>query len=213
MITFLSKEKLSYALSKLYSKIKNNFAAKSHTHTGYQITQDSTHRFVTDTEKTTWNGKASTSVATTSANGLMSSSDKTKLNGIATGANKYTLPTATDSTLGGVKIGSNITVSSGAISIDKENVTDALGYTPPTTNTTYGVVSTTANGLCPKRGGSTTKFLRDDGTWAVPPNTTYGVATQSTNGLLSAADKKLLDELVAWKKSVEAGSTGVMIEK
>lgn len=36
------------------------------------------------------------------------------------------------------------------------------------TNTTYGVVSTSANGLCPKRTGTTTKFLRDDGTWAVP---------------------------------------------
>lgn len=36
------------------------------------------------------------------------------------------------------------------------------------TNTTYGVVSTSANGLCPKRDGSTTKFLRGDGTWATP---------------------------------------------
>jgi len=42
------------------------------------ITQDTTHRFVTDTEKTTWNGKASTAVATQSANGLMSASDKKK---------------------------------------------------------------------------------------------------------------------------------------
>lgn len=49
------------------------------------------------------------------------------------------------------------------------------------------VVSTSANGLCPKRGGTTTKFLRDDGTWAVPPNTTYGTATTSSAGLMSAA--------------------------
>ena len=34
------------------------------------ITQDATHRFVTDTEKNTWNGKASTAVVSTSANGL-----------------------------------------------------------------------------------------------------------------------------------------------
>ena len=46
------------------------------------ITQDTTHRFVTDTEKTTWNGKASTAVATQSANGLMSAADKKKLDGI-----------------------------------------------------------------------------------------------------------------------------------
>ena len=42
----------------------------------------------------------------------------------------YTLPNATSSTLGGVKIGSNITVSSGTISLSKSNVTSALGYTP-----------------------------------------------------------------------------------
>lgn len=37
-------------------------------------------------EKYTWNSKAGTAVATTSANGLMASADKTKLNGIAAGA-------------------------------------------------------------------------------------------------------------------------------
>ena len=51
----------------------------------------------------------------------------------------YTLPTATDSVLGGVKTGSNITNSGGTISITKANVTAALGYTPPTTNTWRGV--------------------------------------------------------------------------
>ena len=38
----------------------------------------------------------------------------------------YTLPTATSSTLGGVKIGDNITVSSGTISLTKANVTNSL---------------------------------------------------------------------------------------
>lgn len=42
----------------------------------------------------------------------------------------YTLPNATSSTLGGVKIGNNITVSNGTISLTKSNVTSALGYTP-----------------------------------------------------------------------------------
>lgn len=53
------------------------------------------------------------SVATTSANGLMSAADKTKLNGIATGANAYTLPTASSSTLGGVKTTSSVTSTTG----------------------------------------------------------------------------------------------------
>ena len=47
----------------------------------------------------------------------------------------YTLPAATSSTLGGVKVGSNITNSSGTISLTKANVTAALGYTPPTSDT------------------------------------------------------------------------------
>ena len=74
-------------------------------------------------------------VATTSANGLMSSTDKSKLDGIAANANNYSLPDATSSVKGGVKVGSNITVSSGTISLTKANVTSALGYTPPTTDT------------------------------------------------------------------------------
>lgn len=75
--------------------------------------------------------KNNTAVATTSANGLMSSSDKSKLDGIASGANKYTLPTASTTVLGGVCIGSNITLSSNhQISIEKSDVTNALGYTP-----------------------------------------------------------------------------------
>ena len=45
------------------------------------------------------------SVATQSVAGLMSATDKTKLDGIATGANNYSLPLATSGTRGGVKIG------------------------------------------------------------------------------------------------------------
>lgn len=47
----------------------------------------------------------------------------------------YSLPDASTSTKGGVKIGSNLTVSSGTLSLTKSNVTAALGYTPPTANT------------------------------------------------------------------------------
>src|SRR5574344_862970 len=79
----------------------------------------------------------------------MSSSDKSKLDNIATNANNYSLPTATATTLGGVKVGSNITNSSGTISLSKANVVSALGYTPSATNTntTYNVATTTTNGL------------------------------------------------------------------
>ena len=45
--------------------------------------------------------------------------------------------------------------------------------------------------------GAQGKYLRADGTWQTPPNTTYSPATQSANGLMSAADKKKLDEITA----------------
>ena len=90
---------------------------------------------------------ADTTDATTTTHGLMSASDKTKLDGIEANANNYSLPTASSSTLGGVKTGSNITNSSGTISLTKTNVTSALGYTPPTTNTTYSTGTASTSGI------------------------------------------------------------------
>lgn len=60
--------------------------------------------------------------------------EKNKLAAIEAEANKYILPAATASALGGVKIGSNITLADGGtISITKNNVTSALGVDPTTT--------------------------------------------------------------------------------
>ena len=60
--------------------------------------------------------------------------EKNKLAAIEAEANKYVLPATTASALGGVKIGSNITLADGGtISITKANVTSALGVDPTTT--------------------------------------------------------------------------------
>lgn len=59
----------------------------------------------------------------------------------------HTYDAATASALGLVKIGSNLTIVSGLLSLTKANVTAALGYTPPTTNTTYGNATQRAAGL------------------------------------------------------------------
>uniref|UniRef100_UPI003FD7EC88 hypothetical protein n=1 Tax=Alistipes putredinis TaxID=28117 RepID=UPI003FD7EC88 len=80
------------------------------THPASVIVQDSTHRFVTDTEKTTWNGKASTAVATRSANGLMSAADKKKLDVIPTQG----LISSSTMTLGStLKLSSNVSYLEG----------------------------------------------------------------------------------------------------
>lgn len=102
-------------LSYFFGKLKTIFAPISHGHGG----------------------------ATQSEAGFMSAADKKKLDGIAEGANKYSLPTATSSVLGGVKTGANITNNSGVLSVTAANVKDALGYTPPEqdTNTWRPVVN------------------------------------------------------------------------
>ncbi len=63
-------------------------AASSHTHTIEQVSD----------LQTALDGKASTAVATTTANGLMSSTDKSKLDGIVAGANKTTVDSSLSST-------------------------------------------------------------------------------------------------------------------
>ena len=102
-------------LSYFFGKLKTIFAPISHGHGG----------------------------ATQSEAGFMSAADKKKLDGIAEGANKYSLPTATSSVLGGVKTGANITNNSGVLSVTADNVKNALGYTPPEqdTNTWRPVVN------------------------------------------------------------------------
>lgn len=75
------------------------------------------------------------SAATTSTAGLMSAADKTKLNGIATGANAYSLPTASASTLGGVKVGTNLSISSGVLSAT--NTTYSAGTGLSLSSTTF----------------------------------------------------------------------------
>ena len=80
-------------LGRFFTKISTLFALKSHTHTKSQINDMPTKlsQFANDvgfkTTDTTYG------LATTNTNGLMSYSDKSKLNGIAYNANNYSHPT------------------------------------------------------------------------------------------------------------------------
>ena len=191
--------------------------------------------------------------ATASAHGLMSASDKSKLDGIAAGANKYTHPSYTAKSSGLYKVTVDGTGHvSAATAVTKADIT-ALGIPGQDTNTTYSTMtgaSTSADGSsglvpAPAKGnanrylrsdgtwsvppdtntdttystmtgastsadgssglvpapakGNANRYLRSDGTWSVPPdtNTTYGVASSSSNGLMSASDKSKLDGIAA----------------
>lgn len=80
------------------------------------------------------NGKAYVNVPWIDTNTTYTAGTNISISGTAINCTySYSLPTATASVLGGVKIGSNISVSSGTISLTSANVTSALGYTPANT--------------------------------------------------------------------------------
>lgn len=71
--------------------------------------------------------------------------------------------------------------------ITKSDIT-ALGI--PGQDTTYNIFTNTVDGLVPSSGGGTTKYLRADGSWAVPPDTKYTlpVAGTSLGGVKTGGD-------------------------
>lgn len=170
------------------------------------------------------------SAASTSAAGLMSASDKSKLDGIASGANAYTLPAATSSALGGVKSGTDITVdSSGNVSVkdDSHNhvisnvdgLQDALDGKSNTGHThnyagsaSAGGAATSANKLNTDAGSATNPVYFANG---VPVKTTYTLAksvpsdakfTDTTYGAASTSADGLMS--AADKSKLDGIATG-----
>ena len=111
--------------------------------------------------------------------------EKNKLAGIASNANNYSLPTASSTVLGGVKVGTNLSISSGVLSAK---------------DTTYGVMKGAtasadgASGLVPApTKGNEEKYLKGDGTWSSILFPTYPLASSSLDGLMSRTDKAKLN--------------------
>ena len=101
-----------------------------------------------------------------------------------------------------------LSVSGRTITFTKGDGTTGT-LTTQDTNTTYDVVSKRSNGLAPKLPDetTTTKYLRQDGIWAVPPNQTYNKATKSSDGLMAKEDKAKLDGIEeSAQKNVDAYS-------
>ena len=144
------------------------------------------------TEDTLTTQDTTYSNATDAKAGLMSATDKEKLDGIATGANNYVHPSHTAASAGLYKI----TVDSlghvtDTTEVVKGDIT-ALGI--PAQDTTYSAFAGAGAGLVPQASdGDEGKFLKADGTWATPANTTYTNATTSKDGLMSSEDKTKLD--------------------
>ncbi len=116
----------------------------------YQILNDA----VSTADKAVRDGDGNT-ISTTyvkkeSGKGLSTNDYTTAEKNKLAGLNNYILQPATANTLGGVKIGSNITAAAGVISVNKANVTAALGYTPQDAAAvvTYSALSETDIDTC-----------------------------------------------------------------
>lgn len=128
--------------------------------------------------------------------------EKTKLSGIAEGANKYVHPSYTAQKSGLYKVTVDAAGHvSGATAVAKADIT-GLGI--PAQDTTYSNMAPATASAAGKSGlvpapaaGKQASFLRGDGTWVVPENTTYADATTSTHGLMSVNDKKKLDAIAS----------------
>lgn len=69
------------------------------------------------------------------------SAEKSKLAGIAANANNYSLPITDANTLGGVKVGSGLSVdSNGVLSVDVDNALDTTSTNPVQNKVIAGVI-------------------------------------------------------------------------
>lgn len=148
-------------------------------------------------------------VATTSQKGLMSAADKAKIDGIEKNANNYSLPTASSSTLGGVKTSSNVTSNSGYTACP---IIEGIPYYKDT-NTTYSNASLGQGyGTCATAAATAAKVVTLSGytlivggyvgvkfTYSVPANATMNINSKGakaiyykgaaiTSGVINAGD-------------------------
>ena len=141
----------------------------------------------------------------------------------------YSLPTATASVLGGIKVGSGLAISNSVLSVGTLNqnttgnaATASKLATPVqihgvnfdgSTGLNIPTFTTTQSGVVPAAGAGTTNYLRSDGTWQVPTNTTYSTITSvevntgigTTGKLITAA---LLKQAVTTHTPLVTNITG-----
>lgn len=133
----------------------------------------------------------------------------------------YTLPTASSSTLGGVKTTSTITSNSGYTACP---IISGVPYYKDTNTTYSNMTAATASaagkaGLVPApAAGKQASFLRGDGTWATPTdtNTWRGItdsltSTSTTTSLSAKAGKSLKDSIDTINGSLKQTTAGKFV--
>lgn len=156
-------------------------------------------------------GKAATShthtldnVSETTSKKIMTAAERTKLNEIATGANKYTHPSYTAKSSGLYKVAVDSTGHiSGTTAVAKADIT-ALGI--PSTNTTYVNATTSTAGLM-----STTDKSKLDGIATGANKTTVDTALSSTS--TNPVQNKVINTALAGKASTSHNHNSAYIAK
>jgi hypothetical protein len=99
-----------------------------------------------------------------------------------TTSSAYTLPIASATVLGGIKIGTNLSIDVNGVLSSTDTNTTYSAFTGATAlaNGTAGLVIAP---LIANRG----QYLKGDGTWGTPTDTTYSVFTRLANGLAPAS--------------------------
>ncbi|MFW5438116.1 phage tail protein [Paenibacillus apiarius] len=145
----------------------NNYVHPA-THPPSIIVQDVGNRFVTDSEKATWNAKATTDEATQTVKGLMAAADKVKLDGVQAGAEVNQNAFSTVNTI------------EAASKTDKVMFTGGTGITV-TTDLQKKEIKITATGDATP--GKHAETHMPGGTDVIP------YATSTTGGLMAPEDK------------------------
>ena len=147
-------------------------------------------------------------VVTGTVDGRDIAADGTKLNTIDTNANNYSLPTSTASVLGGVKIGSGISIASGVISADSQtanNFTNTLKT--KLDDIDANATNTESPALYDNAGTPTLKT----GITQSEVRTAIGAGTSSFSGAYSAlSGKPTLLTLGTTSSTAMAGNTSLL---
>lgn len=200
------------------NKLVSSITTNGHTITALQKTlkngtnitiTDDGNNITIDAEDTTY------TAATTSKDGLMSYTDKAKLDGISANANNYTLPTATNSSLGGVELGYGAISSNGSyynlpINIDNKKLYTQL--TPSIINTTLGYTPANINDI-------PTNYVTLDGDQTITGLKTFAsevkapkfVTTNGTSSQFVKGDGSLDDTVYATAAQLSALSSGLKL--
>jgi len=175
-------------------------------------------RHITAAERTAWNAKASTSIATSSTSGLMSASDKGKLDGIAAGAQVNTVNSVAGKTgavtlaKGDVGLGNVDNVQQAPIShvgaggtAHAAATTSAAGFMSAADKSKLDSIASGANNYVHPSThppsiisqDASNRFVTDAEKAAWNAKAGTAVATTSANGLMSAAMVTKLNGIAA----------------